>query len=157
MEIYVGKIVNTHGLKGEVRILSDFLFKKETFFKNQKIIINQKEYEINTYRPHKQYDMITIKGFNDINEVLFLKGQKVYINRENLNINGVLKEDIINFTVIDNNKKIGNVTDLINNHQQILEIDNKHLIPFVDEFIKEVSIENKTIKVELIEGLIDED
>ena len=31
--IYIGKIVNTHGIKGEVRILSDFKY-KDRIFKN---------------------------------------------------------------------------------------------------------------------------
>ena len=50
--IYVGEIVNTHGIKGEVRIISDFKYKKDVFKKNFKIYVGKgkKELLINTYR-----------------------------------------------------------------------------------------------------------
>ena len=81
--IYIGKIVNTHGIKGEVRLLSNFL-EKDLIFKNGfKVYIGSKKEEqvINTYRPHKLFDMLTFKGVDDINLVLKYKGEKVYINK----------------------------------------------------------------------------
>ncbi len=156
MKILIGKIVNTHGLKGELRILSEFKYKKEAIIKNQNILIDNEEYKITSTRPHKQFEMIFIEGFNNINDVLKFKGKNVYVNRENLKINGVIKEDIIGFVVKEKEKTIGKVTDLLNNHQELLVIDNDKLIPFVDNFIKKVDKENETIEVELIEGLIDE-
>ena len=61
--INVGKLVNTHGLKGEVRILSDFRHKKNVFVKGMKLYIGKKkeEFTINTYRFHKIYDMVTFE------------------------------------------------------------------------------------------------
>ena len=60
MYIYLGKIVNTHGIKGEIRILSDFDYKDIVFKKDFKIYIGKDKQEetINTYRVHKNYDMI---------------------------------------------------------------------------------------------------
>ena len=49
-KIYVGKIVNTHGIKGEIRILSDFQFKDKVFKKDKKLIIDNLEYIIRSYR-----------------------------------------------------------------------------------------------------------
>ena len=68
--VYVGKIVNTHGIKGEVKIISDFEYKDQIFKIGNKIFVDDETLEINSYRVHKNYDMITLKGFNDINEVL---------------------------------------------------------------------------------------
>ena len=67
--IYIGKIVNTHGLKGEVRILSGFKYKDLIFKNNFKIYIGEDKIPeiINSYRYHKIFDMITIKGINSIN------------------------------------------------------------------------------------------
>ena len=78
--IYIGKIVNTHGIKGEVRLLSNFSKKALVFKKDFKIYIGEEKEEeiINTYRPHKQFDMLTFQGINDINKVLKYKGKKVY-------------------------------------------------------------------------------
>ena len=66
--LYLGKIVNTHGIKGEVRILSKFKYKSKVLKKYFKIYIdpNKSEEIINSYRPHKQFDMITIDGITNI-------------------------------------------------------------------------------------------
>ena len=44
--IYIGKIVSTHGIKGELRIISDFEYKDKVFVVGNKLIINDKEYII---------------------------------------------------------------------------------------------------------------
>jgi len=111
--IYLGKIVNTHGIKGEVRILSNFDKKELVFRKGFNIYIgaNYQKEVIDTYRVHKNYDMITMVGINDINDVLKYKGAKVYIKREDLNLdnNDYLLQDLIGLKVIANNTCYGNV------------------------------------------------
>ena len=84
--IYVGKIVNTHALKGEVRLISNFEFKDRIFKKEFKLYIGQEKYEekIETYRIHKQYDMIKFIGIDYINDVLKYKGEYVYINKREI-------------------------------------------------------------------------
>ena len=79
--IYVGKIVNTHGIKGELRILSDSKYKNEIFKINNYLYIDDKEYQIKTYRQHKNYDMVTLDDLDNINKVLHLKNKKVYTLR----------------------------------------------------------------------------
>ena len=84
--IYIGKIVNTHALKGEVRLISNFEFKERVFKKDFKFYIGQtkEEEKIETYRTHKQYDMVKFIGIDNINDVLKYKGSNVYINEEDL-------------------------------------------------------------------------
>ena len=67
-KVYIGKIVSTHGIKGEIRILSDFPFKDKVFVVGNKLIIDDKEYEIKSYRVHKNFDMVTLNDYHDINE-----------------------------------------------------------------------------------------
>ena len=76
--IYIGEIVNTHGLKGEIRILSDFEYKKEAFKIGKKMYIgkNKEEVTIQTYRTHKEFDMFTFEGLSEINDVIIYKGEK---------------------------------------------------------------------------------
>ena len=56
--IYIGDVVNTHGLKGEVRLLSDFKFKDSVFKPGMKFYIGKDKYEevVNSYRKHKNYE-----------------------------------------------------------------------------------------------------
>ena len=87
--IYLGKIANTHGIKGELRILSNFKYKSRVLKKGFKVYIGKEkiEEEIVTYRPHKQFDMITLKGYNNINDVLKYKSLNIFINKEDLILN----------------------------------------------------------------------
>lgn len=161
--LYLGEMVNTHGIKGEMRIISDFKYKDQVFKKGNFLYIGkekQKE-EINSYRAHKNYDMVTLVGYNDINEVLKYKGKKVYINRDEYKFDGIIYEDILNMEVYENNKLLGIVKDIMKSSAHpILVVENdfkQSYIPFIDEFILNVDLDNKRIDVKLIEGLINED
>lgn len=158
--IYVGRVVNTHGLKGEIRILSDFKFKQNVFKKGIRLNILSDTLTINSYRTHKNYDMVIFEGLNSIEDVLQYKGEKVYINREDLEYEGYLDEDLIGMEVYDNDKYMGKVSNILkNNVQDILVIENgkKHMVPNVSEFVKDIDLENKKIFINYIKGLVDED
>lgn len=159
--IYVGKIVNTHGIKGEIRILSDFLKKDLVFKKNFILYIGpSKEKEIiKTYRKHKEFDMVTLEGINNINEVLKYKGCNVYINREDLKIadNNYILEDLIDFEIKENEKTLGKLKDFMYNNGNILLIiegQKKFYIPYNDYYIKKVDLKNKIVYTENAKDLI---
>lgn len=161
--IFLGEIVNTHGIKGEVRIISDFKFKSDVFKIGKNLYIgNYKDkVEITGYRIHKNYDMVTFKGITDINDVLKYKGKKVYIVREEFEFKGILDEDVIDLEVYSNDKKIGIVKDVLKSQAHpILEIisetNKTSYVPFIDEFISNVDLDNKKIYINEIEGLINE-
>lgn len=149
--INVGEYVNTHGLKGEIRILSNFRHKKNVFVKGMKIYIgkDKKEFTINTYRFHKIYDMVTFNDINNINEIEYLKGSQVFINEDDLILdNGIYSGKLIGFKVICDNKEIGIITEIIDTPaNEVIRINDKILIPYVDEFIEKIDIDNKTIYV----------
>lgn len=151
--IYLGKLVNTHGLKGEVRILSDFKYKNIVFKKGSHLFIDNDELIINTYRTHKNYDMVTFDGITNIDNVLKYKGKKVYINKEDFTFEGILNEDLIGLPVYGDNKLIGNITNIYKNiNQEIIEINKNILIPYVPAFIKNISKDK--IEINIIEGLL---
>ena len=155
--LYIGTLVNTHGIKGEVKIISNFKYKEEVFKKDNTIYINDKKYTINTYRKHQKYDLITLKGYDNINDVLDLKGNKIYINREEYTFSGILNEDLYGKKVYDKDKYIGTLKEIVDNKkQELLVIENNDktfLVPYVNEFVKEI---DEDIKLDLIKGLIDE-
>ena len=156
--LYIGKLVNTHGIKGEVKIISDFKYKEVIFKKGNNIYIKDNKYIINSYRHHKNFDMITIEGIDDINEALPLKGSKIYINKEDYIFPGILNEDLYGKKVYDKDRFIGILESIEKNvNQELLIVKNnkkKYLIPYVDEFVKEIG---KDIHLDLIKGFIDED
>lgn len=150
--IYVGKIVNTHGIKGELRILSDSKYKNEIFKINNYLYIDDKEYQIKTYRQHKNYDMVTLDDLDNINKVLHLKNKKVYTLRTY--IKEILPEDLIGYEIIYEGKKEGKVISITKNKiQDILVTDNKKKVIFIKEIIKNIDNEKKEITVG---GIFDE-
>lgn len=157
--IYIGKIVNTHGIKGEVRIKSDISHKDLVFKKGNNLIVDNELLEVNSYRIHKDFDMVTFLSINDINEVLKYKGKNVYIDKKDLKENILFEEEYIGLEVYSDHY-IGIVEDILKNKiYNILVVKNnkkEYLIPNIDEFIKKIDIDNKKIYINEIEGLIDE-
>lgn len=158
--VFIGDIVNTHGIKGELRILSDFKYKEAVFKENQKLYIGKRKQEvvIKTYRKHKIFDMVTFVDVDSINDAIAFKGDEVFIKREDLVIDGYVDEDIIGLEVYGDNKLVGVVESIIKNKQEILLIKNgekSHMVPFVDELVS-VDLDNKRININMIEGLLDE-
>ncbi|MFV0275397.1 MAG: ribosome maturation factor RimM [Bacilli bacterium] len=155
--IKIGKIVNTHGIKGEIRLRSNFQYKDKVFKTNMNIFIGKDKVNkvINTYRPHKTFDMITINGINNINDVIKYKSKDVFINEIDLILenNEILIEDLIDYEIFNNNEFIGTVVNFMNNSAyDLLILDNGKKIPFLDEFI--IKIEKKKIYVNLPEGYL---
>lgn len=158
--IYIGKLVNTHGLKGEVKIISDFKFKDVVFNKNNNIYINNDKYTINSYRKHKMFDMVTLEGVNDIDDALNLKGNNIYIDKNEYVFNSYLNEDLIGLEVYDNETYKGKITDIYKtsaNDLLVVEGNKKHMVPNIDTFIKKVDLENNRIYINYIKGLDNED
>ncbi len=160
--VLIGKLVNTHGLKGEVRILSDFKYKDRVFIPGMKIYIGKDKVceEIDTYRHHKIFEMITMIGYNDINQVLKYKGDYVFVNKADikLNKNEYLNEDIIGMTVYTDNRELGIVKRIENhNGNEILFVHGEKdvLIPYNFDIIENVNLEKKEIIVKNIPGLFD--
>lgn len=158
-KVNIGKIVNTHGIKGEIKIKSDFDRKREAFKPGNKVIIENNEYTINTYRVHKDFDMITLKEFDNINQVLAFKTKFIYINREELSLSNVeyILDDLIDMDLVINNEVIGKVVDYSNNTNPLLKIkaDKIFYIPIKGNYIDKVDIENnKVYAKEETKGLI---
>ena len=149
--IVIGKYVNTHGIKGEIRIKSNFPYKDKVFKIGNEIIID-KPYTITSYRVHKDYDMVTLEGINSINDIIHLKNSLVYIERDKyLDNNDYLDSDLIGFKLVNNELDLI-VTDVsyINDKKKLLVSENK-LIPF--ELIDKIDYSNKIILIKDVMGL----
>lgn len=159
-KVYIGKIVNTHGIKGELRILSDFEFKEKAFKVNTEIYIDNEKHIIKSYRRHKNYDMITIDNYNNINDVLYLLKKKVYKKKNELDLSDeeILDSDLLTYKVIDKNKNCGIIKEifLASPTNKIIRVlfDKEVLIPINSPMIKKIDKKLKIVEVELIDGMI---
>ena len=157
-KLYIGKIVNTHGIKGELRIKDNLTTKqKEEIFKiGSNLIIDDKAYKITSYRVHKDYDMVTFDGFTNINEVLFLKGKKVYKSKDEINLNNedILDSELITYKVKTTDEKEGSILNIeeTGNNYKILRLlidNNEVLVPYHKDFVK-IDSNKKEVIVKLL-------
>ena len=144
--VIIGQIVNTHGIKGELKVKSSTDFVEERFEKNAHVYIDD----------HGQ--MID----QDINRVEKYKGCFLYADKdlELLDDDEYYVGDLIGCEVYQNEQKLGQVSDVqLYDHHDILVVKGKQkiMIPYVEAFVKEVDIDQKRIDVTLIEGFYDED
>lgn len=158
--VLIGKLVNTHGLKGEVRILSDFKYKDKVFIPGMKIYLGKDKVceEIKTYRHHKVFEMITMSNYTDINQVLKYKGDYVFANKEDIKLaqNEYLDEDIIGLNVYVGDRCLGKVRKIENhNGNEILVLNGEkdYLIPYNFDIILSINLDKKEIMVKDIPGL----
>ncbi len=158
-KVFIGKIVNTHGIKGEVRILSDFPYKDKVFVVGKSLIIDDVSYEIKSYRVHKGYDMVTFGEYTNINDVLFLLKKGVYFDYDELMLgeDEVLDEELIDYQVLTTTGEVGTIKEIFkaSSDNKILRIDigREVLVPYNSPMVKKIDKENKEIIIELIEGM----
>lgn len=161
--ICIGKVVNTHGIKGEIRILSSFDKKEKVFVKGMTLYLGKKRESvvITSYRKHKNFDMVTLEGYDNINDVLRFKGLRAYVTRESLHLgeNEYLDQDIIGFHIVSNEKEYGTVREIrsLVKGGRLLEVvhqDKTYFIPYRDEFIETVKLKEREIVVRTIPGLL---
>lgn len=164
--IIVGRIVNTHGIKGELKVypLTDNI---ERFDDLKKAYIgdNKIKAEIDTVKYHKGFVIIKFKEFNDINEVLHFKDSFIYIEENDkvkLPEDHYFIFDIVGCTVYNTEgEKIGVLTEVIQSASndvyvvKNMEKNRSYLIPAVKEFVTEVDIKNKRITIDPIERMIE--
>lgn len=159
--VLIGKIVNTHGLKGEVRILSSFKYKDKVFKEGMNIYIGKDKTceSITSYRYHKIFDMITMDGYNDIDQVLKYKGEYVFVNKDDIKLDDgqYLDEDIVGLSVYVDGNLLGRVKR-IDKHSvnEILVIENNeknYLVPYNFDIIEAIDLEKKEMIVKNIVGL----
>ena len=157
-KLYIGKIVNTHGIKGELRIKDNLTTnqRNEIFKIGSNLIIDDKAYKITSYRVHKDYDMVIFDGFNNINEVLFLKGKNVYKSKDEINLNNgdILDSELITYKVKTTDEREGSILNIeeTGNNYKILRLlidNNEVLVPYHKDFVK-IDSNKKEVIVKLL-------
>ena len=157
-KLYIGKIVNTHGIKGELRIKDNLTTKQrnEIFKIGSNLIIDDNKYLITSYRIHKDYDMVTFLGFNNINKVLFLKNKKVYKEESEINLKDedILDSELITYKVKTTDNIEGKILDIeeTGNNYKILRLlinNNEVLVPYHKDFVK-INSNKKEVIVKLL-------
>ena len=164
MRIKIGKLVNFHGVRGEVKLLSDSDFLEERFKAGNTVVISGEELTIESYRTHKNFHMLKFVGVSNINDITHLKGKDVFIeeNGEELKLaeNEYHVRDIVGLTVInlDDNTELGKISEVMftgANDVWVIQGEREYLIPYIEQVVKVVDVERGIVEITPLEGLLD--
>lgn len=149
--IIVGKVINFFGIKGELKVKSNFDKKERVFKIGNNILINNEPLKITSVRIHKNNYLIRVNDINDINLITKYIGFNVYFKKSDLGLtdNEYILEELIGADVMDDNENIGKVIEIYtssNMNYIKVEYSNKtYLIPLIDEYIDHFDRDTKTI------------
>lgn len=164
----IGKIVNTHGIKGEVKVkrITDF---EERFAVGNTIYVEKGQNEvepltISHHRLHKNMDLLQFESYDNINDIEHIKGSDLYIKKEQLtalNEGEYYYYEIIGCLVetVDG-ELLGEIDHILapgaNDVWVVKSADRKEiLIPYIDDIVKSVDVPAKKVIIDPMEGLLD--
>ena len=152
-----GEIVNTHGIRGEVKILPwcdgpEFLKAFKTFY------IDEKPYKVCASRIHKNMLLCQLEGVEDVSVAQTFKGKGIKIDRDSAKIaeGRVFIADLIGLPVFADGVQIGILKDVYTgpaNDVYMVSGEKEYMIPAVSEFLLDVNVDEGYIKVKLLEGM----
>lgn len=154
-----GQIVNTHGIRGEVKIVPwcdspEFLLQFGTLY------LDGQPVNVLEARVHKGNVLARLEGVEDVNAAMSLKGRTVFIDRTGVELpeGRHFIADLIGLNVVDadSGETLGVVADVLTppaHEVYAVKGEHEYLIPAVDEFVIETNVEGGYIKVRLIEGM----
>ena len=166
-ELEIGQIVNTFGIKGEVKV-KPFTDDIKRFDKLKKINIeqknNKKEYEIENIKYHKDMVILKLKGIDQIEQAELLRNSYLKINRNEevpLEENTYYIVDLLGLSVYtEEDVLLGILDDIYNTGSNDIyvvkdSLGKQTLLPAIQDVIKEIDIENQKIIVHVMKGLLD--
>jgi len=165
--LQVGAITSTHGVRGEVKVFPTTDDAKR-FSKLKEVEMETKEgtttLHIKGVKYFKQFVILKFAEYDSLNEVESIKGRKLFVTRQNavkLQKDEYFIADLIGLKVIDEEMQIeGTMTDVLqtgaNDVYDILLDDGRNLLlPAIADCVLHVDLENKVIKIHILEGLLD--
>ena len=156
--IEAGRINNTHGVAGEVKI-EVWLDSTQFLKKCGRIFVEGRELKISSAKTHKGFLIAKLEGIDDVNAAMSLKGKTACILRSDAKLpkGSYFIQDIIGAKVLDQQgREIGRLTEVLErpaSNIYVVQGEEEHLIPAVPEFIMSTDPEAGIITVRLIEGM----
>lgn len=167
----VGKIVNTHGIRGEVRVISQTDFPEERYRKGQRLTLFREnkaplELTVAGHRKHKNFDLLTFEGYPTINDVEPLRDGILKVSKDELSElteNEYYYHEIIGLTVIDEQtRELGKIKEILSpgaNDVWVVQRKGKKdaLIPYIESVVKQIDLDKGEVHIEIPEGLLDDE
>lgn len=167
----VGKIVNTQGIKGEVRVISVTDFANERYKPGKVLYLFQDKkapisLTIRSHRKHKNFDIVAFENHPSINDVEKYRDGILKVTADELTElpeNEYYYHEIVGLRVIDEaGVEMGKIKEILSpgaNDVWVVQRQGKKdaLIPYIESVVKVIDLEKGEVHVEIPEGLIDDE
>ena len=163
--LQVGVISSTHGIRGEVKVFPTT--DDPARFKKLKIVLldtgkELTELEVQSVKFFKQFVILKFRGIDNINDIEIYKGKSLLVPREDaveLEENEYYIADLIDMEVVTDEGEFSILRDVMETGaNEVYIIDSKEhgevLIPAIRDCILDVDVENRRMKIRLMDGLI---
>ena len=160
--ILIGKIVNVHGIKGEVKVypytddMENLTNLKSIYFDEEMT----KKYKVKLCRIQKNMLIVKLEGLNSVEQAENLRDTNIYIPKAKIEDEDTFYiEDLIGMDVLElNENKVGIITYVFNTGaNDVYEVETtdkqKIYLPAIKQVVKKVDIKNNRMYVEMMEGL----
>ena len=158
--IEAGEIVTTHGVRGEVKVLS-WLDSPEMLCEFDRCRISGREYVIDSVRVQKTCNLVKLRGVDTMEDAQKLRGKTMELYREDISDELIFASELVDVEVYADGARIGKIKEVLDftgNSVYVVQGEREYLIPAVKEFILSTDLERNQMQVKLLKGMAsDED
>lgn len=158
--IEAGEIVTTHGVRGEVKVLS-WLDSPEMLCEFDRCRIDGKEYAMDAVRVQKTCNLVKLRGVDTMEDAQKLRGKTMELYREDISDELIFAAELVDVEVFADGASIGRIKEVLDypgNSVYVVQGEREYLIPAVKEFILSTDLEKNQMQVKLLKGMAsDED
>lgn len=158
--IEAGEIVTTHGVRGEVKVLS-WLDSPEMLCEFDRCRISGREYAMDSVRVQKTCNLVKLRGVDTMEDAQKLRGKTMELYREDISDELIFASELVDVEVYADGARIGKIKEVLDypgNSVYVVQGEREYLIPAVKEFILSTDLERNQMQVKLLKGMAsDED
>ena len=153
--IEAGEIVNTHGVRGEIKMLP-WLDSPEDMRGFTRCRIGGNDYAITACRVQNTCDLLKLEGVDTMEAAQALRGKTVTLYREDMDEDVIFAGDLIGMEVFSQAERIGELTQVLDypgNQVYVVKGEREYMLPAVKEFILSTDLDGNRMEVKLLEGM----
>ena len=158
--IEAGEIVTTHGVRGEIKLLS-WLDSPEMLCEFDRCRISGREYVMDSVRVQKTCNLVKLRGVDTMEDAQKLRGKTMELYREDISDELIFAAELVDVEVYADGARIGKIKEVLDypgNSVYVVQGEREYLIPAVKEFILSTDLERNQMQVKLLKGMAsDED
>ena len=153
--IEAGEIVTTHGVRGEMKVLT-WLDSPEDLCDFDRCRIEGKEYRIESCRVQKTCNLLKVSGIDTMEAAQAMRGKIVELYREDMAEGVIFAAELLGMEVYTQGVLLGKLEDVLDypgNQVYVVKGEHEYLIPAVKAFVHATDLEANRMEVTVIEGM----